>query len=56
MKNKRILITGRTGLLGTARNDSKLIYISSNAIYDGENAPYGEDDEANPQLFFYLVS
>lgn len=27
---------------------AKLIYISTNAVFDGENAPYGEEDEPNP--------
>lgn len=30
------------------RKKAKLIYISTNAIFDGENAPYGEEDEPNP--------
>ena len=32
--------------------NSKLIYISSNGIYDGDNAPYGEDDEAKPVNYY----
>jgi dTDP-4-dehydrorhamnose reductase len=31
---------------------SKFIYISSNGIYDGQHAPYGEDDVANPVNFY----
>lgn len=27
---------------------AKLIYISTNAVFDGENAPYGEEDKTNP--------
>jgi len=32
--------------------DSKFIYISSNGIYDGDHAPYSEDDEAKPVNFY----
>lgn len=46
--------------VGGARNilfccekyDSKLIFISSNGIYDGEKAPYGEDDHAAPINYY----
>jgi dTDP-4-dehydrorhamnose reductase len=31
---------------------SKFIYISSNAIYDGNRAPYGEEDEARPVNYY----
>lgn len=31
---------------------SKFIYISSNGIYDGDHAPYAEDDEAKPVNFY----
>lgn len=31
---------------------SAFIYISSNAVYDGDNAPYREDDEANPINYY----
>jgi len=31
---------------------SKFIYISSNGIYDGQHAPYGEDDIASPINFY----
>lgn len=30
----------------------KLIYISSNGIYDGENAPYAEEDKVTPINFY----
>lgn len=30
------------------RKKAKLIFISTNAVFDGENAPYGEEDEPNP--------
>lgn len=34
------------------RFGTKFIYISSNGIYDGGNAPYGEDDIANPINYY----
>ena len=34
------------------RFGAKFIYISSNGIYDGNNAPYGEDDIANPINYY----
>lgn len=35
-----------------SRFGAKLIYISSNGIYDGGNAPYGEDDIADPINYY----
>ncbi|MBI2470436.1 MAG: NAD(P)-dependent oxidoreductase [Planctomycetes bacterium] len=34
------------------RFDAKFIYISSNGIYDGNKAPYGEEDEAKPINYY----
>jgi len=34
------------------RHGAKMIYISSNGIYDGNNAPYGEDDKAEPINYY----
>jgi dTDP-4-dehydrorhamnose reductase len=34
---------------------SKLVYISSNGIYDGEHAPYAENDKALPVNFYGKV-
>lgn len=34
------------------RFDAKFIYISSNGIYDGNKAPYGEKDEAKPINYY----
>lgn len=34
------------------KHGSKLIFISSNGIYDGDRAPYGEDDAAEPVNFY----
>jgi dTDP-4-dehydrorhamnose reductase len=30
------------------RKKAKLVYISTNAVFGGENAPYGEEDKPNP--------
>lgn len=35
--------------------ESKLVYISSNGIYDGEHAPYAENDKAIPLNFYGKV-
>ena len=34
------------------RNNSRLVYISSNGIYDGEKAPYGEEDLPEPTNYY----
>ncbi|MCP4179642.1 MAG: SDR family oxidoreductase [bacterium] len=34
------------------KTDTKLIYISSNGIYRGDNAPYSEYDKAHPVNFY----
>ena len=34
------------------RFNAKFIYISSNGIYDGNKAPYGEEDEAKPINYY----
>jgi dTDP-4-dehydrorhamnose reductase len=34
---------------------SKFIYISSNGIYDGDNAPYSEEDKAKPVNYYGVV-
>ncbi len=31
---------------------SKIIYISSNAVFDGSNSPYREEDEVNPLSYY----
>jgi dTDP-4-dehydrorhamnose reductase len=35
--------------------NSKLIFISSNGIYDGCHAPYGEDDKAEPLNYYGMI-
>ncbi|MCX5677949.1 MAG: SDR family oxidoreductase [Candidatus Omnitrophica bacterium] len=45
----------RSNVLGTKnivelceKAKAKLVYISTNAVFDGEHAPYGENDKVNP--------
>ncbi|MEI7626273.1 MAG: SDR family oxidoreductase [Actinomycetota bacterium] len=38
-----------------ARRDIHLLYISSNAVFSGEDAPYAEDSAANPVNHYGLV-
>ncbi len=52
-------LTWKINVNGTSRAVSccesigaKFIYISSNGIYDGDHAPYGEDDHAAPVNFY----
>lgn len=59
-KNKEI--TWKINVEGTEKiiklcekTGSKLIYISSNGIYDGDNAPYAEDDIAAPINFYGMT-
>lgn len=35
--------------------NSKLIFISSNGVYDGRQAPYGEDDRAEPLNYYGVI-
>lgn len=37
------------------RFDSRFVFISSNGIYDGDNAPYAEDDRAEPVNYYGVV-
>ena len=37
------------------RFNSKLIFISSNGIYDGHQAPYGENDRAEPVNYYGVI-
>jgi len=46
---REINVGGTKNILFCAKEfNSAFIYISSNGIYDGEHAPYGEDDPARP--------
>ena len=56
-KNKdltwQINVEGTKSILSLCEKyDCKFIYISSNGIYDGEHAPYSEDDNANPINYY----
>ncbi len=49
----RINVDGTSRLLALcAAHGSKFIYISSNGIYDGAHAPYGENDPAEPLNYY----
>jgi dTDP-4-dehydrorhamnose reductase len=42
-------VTGTKNLIELAnQKQSKFVYISTNAVFDGEDAPYDEDDAPNP--------
>ena len=50
---RRINISGTEMLLSLCKeHGSRFVYISSNGIYDGEHAPYSEDDEVRPINFY----
>lgn len=56
-KNKdeaqRINIGGMKNIIKACKNSgAKLIYISSNAIFDGSNPPYREEDKPNPLNYY----
>lgn len=47
---------GTRNIIGMCEKyDSMFIYISSNGIYDGDNAPYGEEDAAEPVNYYGVV-
>lgn len=49
----RINILGtRTVVEGMNRNNTKLIYISSDSVYEGNKGSYSETDEINPQNYY----
>jgi len=59
-QNKEITWAINVGGTGTIlslceKSGAKFIYISSNGIYDGDNAPYGEDDKAEPINYYGLT-
>lgn len=56
-KNKELTwevnVRGTQNILSICeRSDAKFLYISSNGIYDGNKAPYGEEDEAKPINYY----
>ena len=56
-KNKEetwaINVGGTQNILNNCeRHDSKFIYVSSNGIYDGNKAPYSENDKAEPINYY----
>jgi dTDP-4-dehydrorhamnose reductase len=56
-KNKDISwitnVDGTKNIIEAAREcNSEIIYISSNAVFDGSNPPYKEEDEINPISYY----
>jgi len=56
-KNKDISwvtnVDGTKNIIEAAKEcNSKIIYISSNAVFDGSNPPYKEEDEINPISYY----
>lgn len=56
-KNKEeatsINLGGTVNVINACRETSaKLLYISSNAVFDGEDPPYSEDDPVNPLNYY----
>ena len=48
-----ININGTKNILGLCeKHDAKFVFISSNGIYDGNNAPYSEEDKAVPINYY----
>jgi dTDP-4-dehydrorhamnose reductase len=46
-------VAGTKNLIGNSeKTNSAFIYISSNGIYDGNNAPYSEDSSAKPVNYY----
>jgi dTDP-4-dehydrorhamnose reductase len=49
----RVNVEGTRYLLEAGlRHGSRFIYTSTNAVFDGEHAPYGEEDPPNPIHFY----
>jgi len=56
-KNKEISwatnVDGTKNIIEAAEEcNSKIIYLSSNAVFDGNNPPYKEEDEINPLSYY----
>lgn len=52
-ETKDVNIGGTQTILSICEQfDTKFLYISSNGIYDGENAPYGEESKAEPINYY----
>lgn len=52
-ESREINVGGTANIVSNCeRYGAKFIYISSNGIYDGKNAPYREDDKARPINFY----
>jgi dTDP-4-dehydrorhamnose reductase len=52
----RINVGGTQNIAGCCRRiKAKLVFVSSNGVYSGENAPYSEDDRREPVNFYGSV-
>ncbi|MFH1226419.1 MAG: NAD(P)-dependent oxidoreductase [Planctomycetota bacterium] len=50
---RKIIVGGTANVIAACRrNDVKLIYISSNAVFDGGHPPYAEDSERLPVNYY----
>ena len=49
----RVNVAGTENLLDACdKHDTKMIFTSTNAVFDGEHAPYSEEDEPNPINYY----
>ena len=49
----RVNVIGTANLLDACdKNGTKMIFTSTNAVFDGEHAPYSEEDEPNPINYY----
>lgn len=50
---RRVNVTGTANLLDACdKHGTKMIFTSTNAVFDGEHAPYSEEDEPNPINYY----
>lgn len=50
---RRVNVTGTANLLDACgKHGTKMIFTSTNAVFDGEHAPYSEEDEPDPINYY----
>ena len=50
---RRVNVVGTANLLDACdKHGTKMIFTSTNAVFDGEHAPYSEEDEPNPINYY----
>lgn len=50
---RRVNVTGTANMLDACdKHGTKMIFTSTNAVFDGEHAPYSEEDEPNPINYY----